>query len=142
MCYRNALTTLLLFLISSTVFSQNSLEVIIENVDTPNRGTVIIGLFNSEKSYNNNLTPQGYSKEVKVTQTPLVITYDNLPAGKYAIKTYHDANDNKKFDKSLLGLPKEQYGFSNNEMGVMGPPSFSQSAFLIQGKTQHTIILR
>jgi uncharacterized protein (DUF2141 family) len=33
---------------------------------------------------------------------------------------------------SALGLPKEGYGFSNNVMGLFGPPSFSKAAVLVK----------
>lgn len=45
--------------------------------------------------------------------------------GVYALANYHDANANRKFDRSALGLPNEGYGFSNNPSTFFGPPSFS-----------------
>ena len=117
------------------------MEITIKNIKTP-KGTLVVGLYSSASNFDNADVDPQYPKKIRVDQAVKVIIYDNLPTGKYAIKTYHDANENQKFDKSVIGLPKEQYGFSNNEMGVMGPPYFSQCAFLVQGKTQHTIILR
>ena len=50
----------------------------------------------------------------------------HLPApGTYAIAVYHDINANQKFDRNMLGLPKEAYGFSNNASTFFGLPSFS-----------------
>ena len=49
----------------------------------------------------------------------------HVPApGTYAIAVYHDINGNEKFDRSMLGLPKEAYGFSNNASTFFGLPSF------------------
>lgn len=49
-----------------------------------------------------------------------------LPApGTYAIAVYHDINGNEKFDRNMLGLPSEAYGFSNNASTFFGLPSFS-----------------
>ena len=47
-------------------------------------------------------------------------------AGVYALAVYHDANGNKKFDRSTFGLPAEGYGFSNNPPTLIGLPGFRQ----------------
>ena len=37
-----------------------------------------------------------------------------IPPGTYAVKLHIDENENGKLDTNFLGIPKEQYGFSNN----------------------------
>jgi uncharacterized protein (DUF2141 family) len=50
-----------------------------------------------------------------------------LPApGTYAIAIYHDADSNRHFNRSAIGLPIEGYGFSNNAPAIFGLPSFSR----------------
>jgi uncharacterized protein (DUF2141 family) len=44
--------------------------------------------------------------------------------GVYALALYHDENANEKFDRSMIGLPAEGYGFSNNPATLVGLPSF------------------
>lgn len=44
--------------------------------------------------------------------------------GLYAFAIYHDANGNQKFDRTMIGLPAEAYGFSNNPNTFFGLPSF------------------
>ncbi len=34
-------------------------------------------------------------------------------------------------DKNLLGIPTEDYAFSNNALGKMGPPSFESAKLAI-----------
>ncbi len=65
-----------------------------------------------------------------------------LPYGEYAIAIFVDANGNGKMDKNFLGIPKEQYGFSNNVMGRMAAPSFEQAKFEVTGPTTQNITLR
>jgi uncharacterized protein (DUF2141 family) len=49
-----------------------------------------------------------------------------LPAtGVYALAVYHDANANRKFDRTAIGLPKEGFGFSNDPAVFLGMPRFS-----------------
>ena len=42
-----------------------------------------------------------------------------IPPGTYAIGVYIDENDNEKLDTNFLGIPKEQYGFSNNAKALV-----------------------
>lgn len=44
--------------------------------------------------------------------------------GTYALAVYHDADANRSFKRSKLGLPAEGYGFSNNAPALFGLPSF------------------
>jgi len=44
--------------------------------------------------------------------------------GTYALAVYHDADANRRFNRTRLGLPAEGYGFSNNAPTLFGLPSF------------------
>lgn len=49
----------------------------------------------------------------------------NVPGpGVYALGVYHDANANRRFDRTMIGLPAEDFGFSNNPKPFLGMPSF------------------
>jgi uncharacterized protein (DUF2141 family) len=49
----------------------------------------------------------------------------HLPGpGTYALAVYHDADGNRSFNRSGIGLPAEGYGFSNNAPAIFGLPSF------------------
>ena len=65
-----------------------------------------------------------------------------LPHGEYAMTFFVDSNGNVKMDKNFFGIPKEQYGFSNNVMGRMSAPSFEQAKFEVAGPTTQNITLR
>lgn len=65
----------------------------------------------------------------------------NLPAGKYAISVFHDENDDQRLNTNFMGIPKEDYGFSNNPNSTFGPPKFEKAAFKLNGKTSVTIEL-
>lgn len=56
------------------------------------------------------------------------VTVSKMPEGKYAILAYCDKNSNGKLDESLLGVPKEPYGFSNGKPGKY-ELSFAEAAF-------------
>ena len=69
--------------------------------------------------------------------------FGDIPAGRYALKVYHDANGNDRLDKGLFGIPKERYGFSNNPKVRGGMPPFERSAFEVGSAPEaQTIRLR
>ena len=57
------------------------------------------------------------------------ISFDSISPGKYAIQFFHDENENQKMDFSLIGIPKERFGSSNNVKPILGPPKFEKMLF-------------
>lgn len=51
--------------------------------------------------------------------------------GVYAIAVYHDENDDHDFNRNLLGMPTEGYGFSNDAPALVGLPSFDATRFIV-----------
>jgi len=45
---------------------------------------------------------------------------------------FHDEDNSGKFLKGTFGIPKVQYGFSNNAHGAFGPASFEKAKFTIK----------
>ena len=50
-----------------------------------------------------------------------------IPPGTYAVKLHIDENENGKLDTNFLGIPKEQYGISNNGRFL----NFKAASFII-----------
>ena len=42
------------------------------------------------------------------------VSFENIPAGSYAISVFYDLNNNGQLDKNFLSIPKEPYDFSND----------------------------
>lgn len=64
----------------------------------------------------------------------LGLRYEGLPPGHYAVAVIHDANGNAKLD-TVLGIPREGFGFSRNPAIGFGPPKFSAAAFDLTGES-------
>jgi len=70
------------------------------------------------------------------------ITIPDLPAGEYAVAVAHDVNQNHKVDKNMFGVPKEQWGMSNNPHATVKAPPFSAAKFTLAGDHVVEIELR
>ena len=102
--------------------------IIIVNGLNNSKGDVQLGLFNSEESFNGE---QRKFKGVilKVENKMVIWEVKNIPFGEYAIKTFHDEDQDDEIDTNFIGIPTERYGFSNNAKGLFGPPSFEKAKF-------------
>lgn len=94
-----------------------------------NQGKVTFGLYDKENFLR--IPLQGKSSEIINGKS--TITFENVPAGEYAITCYHDKNNNDKMDFSPQGMPTEDYGSSNNVM-TFGPPQYFNSKFMVSDK--------
>lgn len=57
---------------------------------------------------------------------------DGISPGTYALSVIHDENRNSRLD-TLLGVPREGFGFSGNPVVRFGPPRFNQVRFAVSG---------
>ena len=78
---------------------------------------------------------------IEMVQPGSVTYVYELPPGTYAIGIFHDINLNNKMDKKFLGIPIEQFGFSNNARALFGPPDFEDAAFVLKGSASQSIDL-
>ncbi|MCA1918666.1 MAG: DUF2141 domain-containing protein [Flavobacterium piscis] len=120
--------TIITLFICSLMSAQNvKLTVSVSGLKN-NSGTVKVGLYNSDGTF---LKTTYKSVASKIKDNNAVVIFDNLPAGEYAISTYHDENNNGKLDKNMMGIPSEDYAASNNAKGFMGPPAYKDAKFVL-----------
>ena len=50
----------------------------------------------------------------------------------YAVAVYHDANVNRDFDRTTVGMPSEGFAFSNDAPSKVGVPSFDAARFVVR----------
>jgi uncharacterized protein (DUF2141 family) len=119
-------------IISNCSFSQYCLRIEISGLRN-NTGKVMLQVFDEKETV--------LIREVsEIKEKSCVFTVKNLPAGKYAVRYYHDENLNQEMDTNMVGEPTEGYGFSNNVTGRVGPPPFEKWLFEFNG--DRTIVLR
>jgi uncharacterized protein (DUF2141 family) len=98
-----------------------SLEMEINNLQS-NNGPLYIRILDE----NENPVIVGTSPVINYSAR---ISFDSISPGKYAIQFFHDENENQKMDFSLIGIPKEKFGSSNNVKPILGPPKFEKMLF-------------
>ena len=102
------------------------------------RGTIRLELDGSAAAWDNK------EKPTALGSTPALIgavtyTFKGLPRGPYAVGVYHDANDNGVLDMNFLGIPKEDFGISNDP-NLMRKPTFEESHVDVGDTHQHITI--
>jgi len=93
-------------------------------------GSVVFALYNREDAF----PDEHYKKYLRKMTGEIVnrsstVTFENLPAGRYAVNILHDENQDGRINRGLL-MPKEGIGFSNfQSVGFSNRPSFLKASF-------------
>ena len=117
----------------STVQEKASLTINVSGIKD-RKGKLQVALFNSAEGFPNDAKP--FRAEVLdiTDNNQLRVVFKDLPAGEYSVAAYHDKNGNGKLDKNLVGMPVEDYGFSNDTRGTrLSAPSFEDTKMPIEG---------
>ncbi|MEM8617200.1 MAG: DUF2141 domain-containing protein [Pseudomonadota bacterium] len=112
----------------------HQVDVSFTNIKT-DTGMIWASLCTKEQHAKLGQEPCEMSRRVDATEGASV-TFENVPAGTYAISAYHDSNANQALDFDTRGIPFEPTGNSGNARGFFGPPSFNQMKFRLKGTAQ------
>lgn len=96
------------------------LTVEVRDVKT-DQGPVMIALYDSVATF---LKQPAGARAVPATGASVSIVFKDVLPGDYALAAFQDANRNGVLDRNPMGIPTEEYAFSNNASGYMGPPAF------------------
>jgi uncharacterized protein (DUF2141 family) len=105
------------------------LTVRVDGLDS-NEGTVRVEL-TTEENYDREGNVRAATLPIRQQQAQWTVT--GVPHGTYAVRLYHDEDDDGELDTNLFGVPQEAFGFSNDARGRMGPPDFEAAAFTLEG---------
>ncbi len=93
-------------------------------------GFIMIALYDRDEDFSDNKAALAATR-LKAQKGYVTAVFKNTSPGTYAIKFFHDQNNNEKLDMNLLGLPTEPYGFSQNAEGSFGLPDFKAASFVV-----------
>ena len=130
---------LIVSFLTSNVQAQETYSLTVKVVETDNNdGQMFIALYDSETQF---LEKAIKATKTKVSNKACIVTFNEIPKGTYAVSIFHDENSNNKLDSNFLGIPKEDYGCSNDAKGFMGPPKWNDAKFQLKDNTTITITL-
>jgi len=100
------------------------------------KGRVGCLLFNSADGY-----PNDRNKVFRRVWSPIHAAsasceFGPLPGGTYAVVYFHDEDMTGKMRKNWMGIPQEEFGFSNDVRAKIATPSFDASSFPHDSKSQ------
>lgn len=130
----------LLLAAPTAAFAQDTGKVTFEFATGSSTGTIRAALFDSSDAYGGGAAVA--SAEAKVSGGVTVITFEGLPHGDYAMRSFHDWDDDGEMDFNPFGMPTEPYAFSNNAVGNMGPASWDRASFRVEGAVTQAIELK
>jgi uncharacterized protein (DUF2141 family) len=136
-----------LLLTAAPALAQSADNKVVLTFETGARtGLVMIALYDSARAFNGEGADADANRAVARTaisaQGRVVATFDNLPAGDYAVKAFHDVNGDGQMNTNPFSMPTEPYAFSNNAVGNMGPARWDRAHFTVSGETAQTINIR
>ena len=102
-----------------------------------NRGKLGCLLFKRSKGFPNKAKRASRRAWTRIKKRQAVCHFTNVAPGHYAISILHDENNNNKLDTNFFGIPKEEYGASNDAPpGTFSGPKFSKAKFRHDGRTK------
>ena len=133
---RHSSIAIIALLVTSSAMAQIRLEVIVKNIKEE-KGTIRVGLFTSEKDF---LKAASEGKIVKAVGKEIIVVFEDLKPGDYAVSIIHDENENGELDSNIMGIPREGFAFGNNAMGTFGPPAFDKAKITLSNGSHKQII--
>ena len=112
------------------------ITVHIENLNN-NNGKLLVGLYKTDEDFLKK-TYKGIVAEINNNRS--TVTFKDVPLGVYAVSFVHDENENGKMDTNFMGIPKEDYGCSNNAKGFMGAPKWKDAKFELKDESKSLTI--
>ncbi|MEM9103502.1 MAG: DUF2141 domain-containing protein [Pseudomonadota bacterium] len=113
-----------------------ALKITVQNIEG-SQGFLYLSVYDSKDTYDNNKNAIIALKH-KAKKHQVTFEFYDLPSGNYAIKVFHDENNNGDLDVNMLGIPKESYGFSNDG-GNFGPASYKDAVFSLKNQDKNHI---
>jgi uncharacterized protein (DUF2141 family) len=84
-----------------------------------------------------------YAGTAVATPGSTVVTITGVPPGEYAAQVFHDEHDDGTVHRTVLGIPTEPIGFSNDAPLHIHGPKFKEAAFAVEhGVERITLKLR
>ncbi len=92
-------------------------------------GSAGVALWHADEGFPEDIESALRTSYVPITDSVARVSFDGLEPGAYAVTVYNDLNNNRRFDKNWIGMPKEAWGVSNNVRPRLRAPRFEEAVF-------------
>lgn len=125
-------------LLAAPLAAASDLTITVEGI-AQTQGTIMLGLFD-EATYKSEGAVNGANLTVESDRVS--VTFEGLEPGEYAVRLYHDLNDDGEMNTNPFGMPTEPFAFSNDAKGRFGPAKWDDAKFTVGADgTMHTITM-
>ena len=90
------------------------LKVVVNNI-APVEGDIYVAIYDHPEKYMS-VDMAVFKQMVPIKEETETIIFSNVPEGEYAIAVFQDLNGNGELDLKSTGIPKEPFGFSNDDI--------------------------
>ena len=116
---------IILFFQANIIAQHSDLNVKITNIKEI-KGHIEIGVYNDPELFPK-VDKQYKVYYFKVSDNTMNYTIKGLKHGQYALAIFHDLNSDTICNRNFMGIPTEDFGFSNNVRPFLSPPSFEDA---------------
>ena len=128
--------TIAALLLSLSAQSANASNITFEISGVQAKGKLYVQLFKGEENYQQG---KAHNATIVVAKEGITkVSFADVDQGEYALRFFHDQDDNGEMATNLFGMPTEGYGFSNNAKPNYGPVDYSEIKFEV-GKDQQVV---
>lgn len=142
----NYLKQIVLLILTLSAFSfqtekTTNLTITFQNIRSP-KGQVIVSLYSDKEQYYDHPKFYHMFEKKNVEDGKMTVTVKDIQPGEYALSFLDDENSSNKMEYSWYGIPKEGFGFSNNQKAsITGAPSYEKCLVNINEDTSISIEL-
>ena len=112
-----------------------TVEVTVKGVAS-DEGQVLVALFLDDRGWPDDETAAFGAEVLPIREGGAQVTFEDVPAGPFALSVFHDKDKDRELDSGLFGIPTEDYGFSRDARDAFGPPGFDEARLdLAAGET-------
>lgn len=108
---------------------------------TEDQGQILVSVFAEAKDWLRKPVLVAKAVATERKDGKVLIQLRDLPEGNLALNVTYDVNGNGRLDMNAMGMPTEPYGFSNNAVGMFGPPAFDKAQFTVKAGTRIVVQL-
>ena len=99
------------------------------------KGQLLISIYNEAAGFPQDPEKAFATRVHPVSSATEVVVIKDLPYGTYAVAVAHDADQNGELNTNVFGVPKEDWGVSNNVRYYLKPPAFDECQIVLQSPT-------